>query len=224
MQGSASDKLLFKNLPKLMLFSYQGSMSSTSAGVENIFNKAREIHNKLKDEDKKNNESLIFFDEMGLAENSPFNPLKVIHSELEYDQNEGDKKVAFIGISNWVLDAAKMNRGISLSIPDPDEEDNKITALTIGSSFNKGLEKSYKNIYENLGKAYYLYKKYLKEKHNSDGKEDFHGNRDFYHLVKNFSKEIIEKGKDNVLNNETQLECVTVSIERSFSGLDFGKG
>ena len=52
---------------------------------------------------------MIFFDEMGLAEYSPNNPLKVIHSELEYDLNEGDNKVAFVGISNWRLDASKMN-------------------------------------------------------------------------------------------------------------------
>ena len=54
---------------------------------------------------------------MELAEHSPNNPLKVIHSELEYDQNENDKQVAFVGISNWNLDAAKMNRGIAISIP-----------------------------------------------------------------------------------------------------------
>ena len=31
---------------------------------------------------------------MGLAEHSPNNTLKVIHSELEYDQNTGDNQVA----------------------------------------------------------------------------------------------------------------------------------
>ena len=29
---------------------------------------------------------------MGLAEHSPHNPLKVIHSELEYDNNDIEKK------------------------------------------------------------------------------------------------------------------------------------
>ena len=53
---------------------------------------------------------------MGLAEIAKSNPLKVIHSQLEYDENKD--KVAFVGIciSNWVLDAYKMNRGIYLSI------------------------------------------------------------------------------------------------------------
>ena len=40
---------------------------------------------------------MIYFDEMGLAEHSPNNPLKVIHSQLEYDENKGYKKVAFVG-------------------------------------------------------------------------------------------------------------------------------
>ena len=124
MQGSASENNLFKDLPKVMLFAYQGSIASISIGLKKILIKARETYNKLKEEDKKSNISLIFFDEMGLAEHSPNNPLKVIHSELEYDQNEEDKKLAFIGISNWTLDAAKMNRGISISIPEPDEEES----------------------------------------------------------------------------------------------------
>jgi len=221
MQGSASNKPLFKDLPKVMLFAYQGSIASTSKGLKNIFDKARGIYHQLKSENKKNNISLIFFDEMGLAEHSPNNPLKVIHSELEYDQNEGENKIAFIGISNWTLDAAKMNRGISISIPEPDEEDNQLTALTIGESYNNNLEKDYKNIYEKLGSTYYAYKNYLRNKHNLDGKEDFHGNRDFYHLVKIVSKHIIEHKKDKTLDENTLLECAINSIERNFSGLKF---
>ena len=158
---------------------------------------------------------------MGLAEHSPNNPLKVIHAELEYDQNEGDKKIAFVGISNWTLDAAKMNRGISISIPEPDEDDNKETSLTIGKSYDDILASRYKDFFENLGKSYYEYKQYLKDKHNLDGKEDFHGNRDFYHLVKNSSRNIVEKEKNNQLNDVTLVESAVDSIERNFSGIQF---
>ena len=221
MQGSASEKPFFKEYPKIMFHSYQGSLTSTSKGVENIFNKARDVNQKLSPEEKKNNISLIFFDEMGLAEHSPNNPLKVIHAELEYDQNEGDKKVAFIGISNWILDAAKMNRGISISIPEPDEEDNKETSLTIVKSYDELLANRYKSFFENLGTAYYNYKSYLKEGFNRDGKEDFHGNRDFYHLVKNASRNIIAKERNNQLNDETLIESAIDSIERNFSGIQF---
>ena len=234
MQGSASEKQFFKKLPKNIIHSYQGSLSSTSKGVENVFNKARETLRQIKEkegkEKKDKNEikeekdeiiSLIFFDEMGLAEHSPHNPLKVIHSELEYDQNEGYKKVAFVGISNWDLDAAKMNRGISISIPEPDEEDNKETAFTIGNSYDEAMAMRYKSFYENLGISYYKYKQYLKINHSLDGKEDFHGNRDFYHLVKNSARNMIDKEKQNNLTDQNLLECAVDSIERNFSGIIF---
>ena len=221
MQGSASDKPFFKTLPKTIIHSYQGSLSSTSKGVENVFIKARETLKLLSKEDKKKNISLIFFDEMGLAEHSPNNPLKVIHSELEYDQNEDDKQVAFVGISNWNLDAAKMNRGISISIPEPDEEDNKETSFTIGNSYDENMSLRYKSFFENLGISYYNYKQYLKDNYSIDGKDDFHGNRDFYHLVKNSARNMLDKEKNNALNDQSLLESAIDSIERNFSGIQF---
>ena len=226
MQGELSDNPFFRKFPKIMVYTYQGSLSSTSKGVENIFKKAHNAYQKIK-EDKTNQKiiSMLFFDEMGLAEHSPNNPLKVIHSELEYDLNEGEKQIAFVGISNWVLDAAKMNRGISISIPEPDEEDNKETSLTIGNSFDQALALKYKAYYENLGIAYYEYKKYLKEKHNLDGKEDFHGNRDFYHLVKIFSKclkKSLDGSNQEEINEDIILkESSLSSIERNFAGMQF---
>jgi hypothetical protein len=51
---------------------------------------------------------ILIFDEIGLAEISKSNPLKVLHGLLE------NKLVVTIGISNWSLDASKMNRMISL--------------------------------------------------------------------------------------------------------------
>jgi len=144
MKGDASDNILFKSLPKLFINSFQGSLGSTSKGVLNIFKKARLLL-------KNNNDyldkiiSMIYFDEMGLAEHSPNNPLKVIHSELEYDLNEGNKKIAFVGISNWILDASKMNRGLFLSIPPPDLDDLKTTAQTIAESYNLNLARENKD-------------------------------------------------------------------------------
>ena len=64
---------------------------------------------------------------------------------------------------NWNLDAAKMNSGISISIPEPDEEDNKETEYTICNSYNEAKALRYKTFYENLDKNYYNYKQFLKE-------------------------------------------------------------
>ena len=52
-----------------------------STSVEKIFNKAKQnIEENIKEEIKKI--PVIIFDEMGLAEKSPDNPLKVIHEPL----------------------------------------------------------------------------------------------------------------------------------------------
>ena len=56
------------------------------------------------------------------------NSIQTLHPLLE-DGCEGDeeperyKKVAFVGISNWALDPAKMNRGIMVQRGIPDEEE-----------------------------------------------------------------------------------------------------
>ena len=53
--------------------------------------------------------------------------IKTLHPLLETGSDEDEevsdpsyKKVAFIGISNWALDPAKMNRGILVSREEPD--------------------------------------------------------------------------------------------------------
>ena len=221
MQGNLSDKIFFKKWPKAMLFTYKGSFASTPKELQNIFFKARQTYQQLESEEQKGNIPIIFLDELGLAEHSPNKPLKILHSELEYKQDQDKNKLAFIGISNWALDSEIMNIGIFISIPEPDEEDNKLTALSIGESYKNNLEFDYKDIYEKLGSAYYQYKKYMREEHSLDGKKEFHGNNDFYHLVKIISKYIIEKKKDKLLDENTLLECANNSIERNFSGLKF---
>jgi len=258
MKDSSSTKELFKQYPKIILNSYQGSMASTSQGVLNVFRKAKEKLENLSPENRKNNISMIFFDEMGLAEHSLNNPLKVIHSQLEYDQKEDkdekkdknkdekkvknkenknenkeenkentgkvdeeDLKLAFVDISNWALDASKMNRGMYLSIPDPEIEDTKETSLTIGKSYNEQIGNLYKDFYKDLGTTYYKYKDYLTEYHSDDGKKDFHGNRDFYHLIKNAARTLLDYYKSGKIVDSILIEIANKSIERNFGGLKF---
>ena len=102
MKGIYSKNKFFQQYPSIIKFNYQGSITSNSKDIIKIFNIARNYahtHKVL---------VFLFFDELGLAERSPNNPLKAIHSELEYEEN--DDKIAFIGISNWKIDASKMNR------------------------------------------------------------------------------------------------------------------
>ncbi len=81
LRGADSLNPFFKSLPAIFQISYQGSESSTSDGILRVFEKAHSY--------KENNQQgvipLVLLDEVGLAEISPFNPLKVLHSLLEPD-------------------------------------------------------------------------------------------------------------------------------------------
>ncbi len=83
----------------------------------------------------------MLLDEVGLAEVSKYNPLKVLHNLLEpgcylnvltwLGNGKDTPDVAVVGISNWALDAAKMNRAIYLARPEPDADDLLDTAKSI---------------------------------------------------------------------------------------------
>ncbi len=92
---------------------------------------------------------VFVFDEIGLAELSKYNPLKVLHSILEVENRE----IGFIGISNWRLDASKMNRALYLARPDPGEKDLKFTAVCIYDQICEELE-IHHSLIENLASAY----------------------------------------------------------------------
>ena len=217
-----SDNKIFNSLPKLILTSYQGSLGSTSEGVLKVFKTARKYLDN-KNQNDENIISMVYFDEMGLAEHSKNNPLKVIHSELEYDLNEGSKKIAFVGISNWVLDASKMNRGIYISITPPDLKDLSETAETISKTYDDNLANKNKEFFSNLAETYNNYKEELK---NYTKFEDFHGSRDYYHLIKNSMKSLLIKAKNtrNIEIDEQVKQTTGVdSLERNFGGLEFDK-
>ena len=149
MRGENLEKDFFKKYPEILIFSYQGSKTSTSEGVQKVFNRANMCLKKHLEKIQKNNSKnensiipVIYFDEMGLAEESPHNPLKVIHSELEYDDRE--QKVGFVGISNWKLDASKMNRAIFLGVPNLEEKDLQETAEEIAQNLDEQIYIKYK--------------------------------------------------------------------------------
>ena len=80
MKGNLSESNFFKKFPSIIMNSFQGSENTNSKGVERIFDKAERVLNNFHQKGKENNFiSLIFFDEMGLAEISENNPLKVLH-------------------------------------------------------------------------------------------------------------------------------------------------
>ena len=219
MKGKYSEKAFFKDKGKLYRYYYQGSETSTAEGIEQVFDKAKKAQDNNKDNDIIN---LVFFDEMGLAERSSNNPLKVIHYLLERDQEDS---VPFLGISNWKLDASKINRALNLSITDYDINDLKETAISIAKAINSELAYKYTELLESLTETYNDY--IINNRRDAQENRDFHGNRDFYTLIKNTMREIIKKRKvlekqeknKKVLKNlltRIGIEC----LERNFDGLD----
>ena len=205
MNGEYSKSKLFRKYPSLYVTSYQGSLTSNSNEIKAIFERAKKITNR-------GSISVILFEEMGLAEISQNNPLNVIHSELDSNQEFG-----FVGISNWRLDASKMNRGIHISVQEPDLDDLILTSKTITFGiYDEILDISqFQNLIENLCKTYFDYKLHLKEKYFL--KYDFHGIQDFYYLIKITSR-LLKNHKTN------SLESIAMeSIERNFGGLELDK-
>ena len=107
MKGKYSKNKFFKQFPKIIQTYFQGSESTQPADVESLFEKASNRLKYYKDNKLELPISMILFDELGLAEKSEREPLKILHSKLDYSgKPEG---VSFIGISNYSLDAAKLN-------------------------------------------------------------------------------------------------------------------
>ena len=204
LNGENSFNEFFKQFPKMICVYYQGSLNSTSEEIEQIFNKANKIIS------SEENIPVIHFDEIGLAEISPNNPLKVLHEKLEIDDEI--IKSSFVGISNWELDASKMNRGIYINVPDPDENDLINTAKQISDSYGINKGENENKFFENIAKTYFNYQK----NYNYDI-PNFHGARDFYNLIKYCSQQIKDKNKK--LENNELIEIAKKGIERNFGGL-----
>ena len=213
LKGEYSDSDLFKEKGKLYRYYYQGSETSTAEGIEQVFSKAQKAQLKNKG---KQIISLVFFDEMGLAERSSNNPLKVIHYLLERDTKDS---VPFLGISNWKLDAAKINRALSLTITDYDIEDLEETAISIAEALDVELSNKYKDFFETLARTY---NKYIIFNQNTiKENKDFHGNRDFYTLIKTSMRELLGQ-KNELIQNEKRVltEVAILCLNRNFGGLE----
>ena len=84
-------------------------------------------------------------DEMGIADESENNPLKVLHCELDKNLDyEINKKISFNGLSNWSLDASKMNRAINIVVEEPDLQYIIETTKEIAKKVNEVINKKRK--------------------------------------------------------------------------------
>lgn len=162
-------KPLLKYYAKATFSKFWGSITTTSEGVRKKFDLTIAEQIKGWDRDEKITKVLVF-DEIGLAELAPDNPLKVLHSYLDPGsedqsqdlrkllQEEGrrikdfnskseveklkiyneieNRRVAFIGISNWKLDASKSNRMIFVARPKMTPDDLVCTSESMFFAYN----------------------------------------------------------------------------------------
>ena len=202
LNGNASENAFFKTLPAVEVFSYQCSPLSTSQGVEQTFENARRYRHQ-----SENTLVVVLLDEVGLAEQSPHLPLKVLHKVLD----EAGGNEAVVGISNWSLDPAKMNRAVHLYRPSPTVEDLSFTAEGMVQSANL------KGYLRELARAY-------NEVYHGQDKADFWGLRDFYSTVKsiNGSLKKTEHGPSSVATHVSAAVLsgheVLLALLRNFGG------
>lgn len=123
LQGRQSPKEFWRSKPSVHIFQYQCSPMSTSQSIKYMFEAAKSFQEHSSDVS-----TVLLLDEVGLAENSPDLPLKVLHYMLV------DPPIAIVGLSNWALDSSKMNRAICLQRTEPTENDIMLTGHNIVSS------------------------------------------------------------------------------------------
>ena len=220
LRGKDMKDPFLKSLPQLYVVAYQGSESSTSEGIEKVFAKARKYkeHNKTSDI-----LPVVLLDEIGLAEVSKYNPLKVLHSLLE-PADDDPPDVAVVGISNWALDAAKMNRAIHLSRPEPDVSDLFETGQSIREAHSKTgttrSRKPYQPEYPDddqlkcLAEAYHKYQQ-------TQSHENFHGLRDYYSLIKSLSAPSLHSSSLDEMETDNSKRSHRALL-RNFGGLPDG--
>ncbi|XP_035758684.1 E3 ubiquitin-protein ligase rnf213-alpha-like, partial [Egretta garzetta] len=204
MKGTLSGSPLFKRCKEVQLLSFQCSPHSKPEGIISTFRQCAQFQ-----KGKNLNEfaSVVLLDEIGLAEDSPDMPLKTLHPLLEDgcvddDNPEAYKKVGFVGISNWALDPAKMNRGLLVFRTEPSEEELVKTAKGICAD-QPHLERI-DHLFRILAN---FYCNVLKEQ-----KTEFFGLRDFYSLI----KMIVSYTQD--MKCSSQEELLVKAIQRNFGG------
>ena len=208
MQGESSRNEFFQSLKQVQMLSFQCSPHTQADGIISLFKQAA-----LYQEGKNLQQfvSVVVLDEIGLAEDSAKMPLKTLHPLLEegYVENKSEKqdwgKVGFVGISNWALDPAKMNRGILVSRGIPNSEELVKSARGICRVENEG--KIIDGLIQPLADAYQkVYSSQIEK-----GLAEYFGLRDFYGLLKMLYKFLVSNRHRGI-----QWQIIRRAIRRNF--------
>ncbi|VTJ88973.1 Hypothetical predicted protein [Marmota monax] len=206
MQGQAAQSALFRSLKQVHLVSFQCSPHCTPQAIINTFKQCARFQ---QGKDLQQYVSVVVLDEVGLAEDSPKMPLKALHPLLEDGCIEGDpaphQKVGFIGISNWALDPAKMNRSIFVCRGSPSEKELIESARGICSS-DSLVQDRVRGYFAPFAKAY--------ETVCSRQNKEFFGLRDYYSLIK------MVFATARASNKKPSPQDIAHAVLRNFSGKD----
>ena len=207
LKGTESKDIFFQTLPRLITVSYQGSLNCTSESIIEVFARADKY---IEAKSAIQPLPVIVFDEIGLAELSPHNPLKVLHSELEAEIC----RHSFIGLSNWCLDASKMNRVTYIACPDLDLEDLKITTISLSKSMISDETQAIpldKSTIEGLAIAYIEMCDHLLQYKS----QYYYGLRDYYSLIKGIVHDMLEKEHEH----RDLYKIIRYHLSINFSGI-----
>ena len=181
---------------------YQCSRRTTSIEIQTVFSRAinrQRSHSHF----KLPIYCVVFMDEAGLPEES-HESLKVLHYHLD------KQEVAFVGITNHVLDAAKTNRAICLFRPEASKED--LHTLAKGC-FCSNPESPPPELELDLKKVVQFCEPYLSLMKDKSFAR-FFGLRDYIQFVNYLRR----KRKDDQSLNSQVVMC---ALERNFNG--YGK-
>jgi hypothetical protein len=195
---------------------FAGTELTTPQEIKQVFEKAKGVAKEVVT-------GLVFIDELGLAEISEKNPLKVLHPYLE----EKGREYGFVSISNWVLDLSKMNRMIFLARP----ELNSTELMDIFKKFitvaDENKTETLRTMMEGLLKAYLRFRSFEKRwiKRSEQNKHyfhrDFHGSRDIYGMYNYLGaywNKAIEKGVNEQMTLSQMHHLLIEAIERNMNG------
>ena len=181
---------------------YQCSRRTTSDEIEKVFGRAINRQRSLS-KIRLPVSCVVFMDEAGLPEEK-LESLKALHYHLDRQE------VAFVAISNYVLDAAKTNRAVSLFRPTATREELETLAYgCIGTPIH--LKRSTRD-----GKLLLTFcKAYMDIQTQEEFKQfkQFFGLRDFIHFI-------IHLRRKRQQQQELSLSLVVEALERNFNGCE----
>ena len=186
--------ILSKQLPPLISQTYLCSKFSRSEALLDQMNRIAEKSSFLKANDTLN---VLVLEEIGHADLSPYLPLKCLNHVIDegYSISNSSKAlpITIIGLSNYKMDSAKLNRGILLTKTELSSEQKITTALDIFKSTAYSLfeiNQDTHNLESFIHKEKYqniICKMANNFMPNLNRTQTFSGFRDFYGIIKHLT-------------------------------------